>query len=89
MRALHELWRLSLLGLMVAALASLVGTYLAYMLWLGGAKYAPVSIASVLNQLHVIYTAILAALFLSERMTLRKAVAVALSIAGSTLVVLG
>ncbi len=69
--------------------ASLVGTYLAYMLWLGGAKYAPVSIASVLNQLHVIYTAILAALFLSERMTLRKAVAVALSIAGSTLVVLG
>jgi drug/metabolite transporter (DMT)-like permease len=68
--------------------ASLVGTYLAYMLWLGGAKFAPVSIASVLNQLHVIYTAILAALFLSEKMTPRKGIAVALSIGGSALVVL-
>jgi len=69
--------------------ASLIGTYLAYMLWLGGAKFAPVSIASVLNQLHVIYTAILAALFLGERMTLRKGIAVALSVGGSALVVLG
>lgn len=68
--------------------ASLIGTYLAYMLWLGGAKYAPVSIASVLNQLHVIYTAILAALFLGERMTARKGLAIALAVAGSALVVL-
>lgn len=68
--------------------ASLIGTYLAYMLWLGGAKYAPVSIAAVLNQLHVIYTAILAAIFLGERMTAPKGLAIALAIGGSALVVL-
>ncbi len=68
--------------------ASLIGTYLAYMLWLGGAKYAPVSVAAVLNQLHVIFTAILAAIFLSEKLTLRRGIAIALAVGGSALVVL-
>jgi len=68
--------------------ASLGGTYRAYMVGRGGAKYAPVSIASVLNQLHVIYTAILAALFLGEKMTARKGIAIALAVGGSALVVL-
>ena len=67
---------------------AVIGTYLAYMLWLAGIKYAPVSIAAVLNQLHVIYTVVLAALFLRERMTPRKLLAVGLAVGGSAMVVL-
>jgi len=68
---------------------AVIGTYLAYMLWLGGIKYTDVSVAAILNQLHVIYTVILAAIFLGERLTLPKLAGVALAVAGSVLVVVG
>lgn len=69
--------------------ASVTGTYLAYMMWFGGNKFAPVSVASTLNQLHVIYTVILAALFLGEKLTATRAAGVVCGVAGSVLVVLG
>ena len=68
---------------------AVMGTYLAYMLWFGGNKFAPVSVASTLNQLHVIYTVILAALFLGERLTAARAAGVVFGVSGSVLVVLG
>jgi drug/metabolite transporter (DMT)-like permease len=69
---------------------SIIGTYIAYMLWLGGIKYtAEVSTAAILNQLHVIYTVLLAAWWLREGLTARKLIAVALGVGGSVLVVLG
>ena len=69
--------------------AAFMGTYLAYMLWFGGNKFAPISVASTLNQLHVIYTVILATLFLSEKLTATKLAGVVCGVSGSVLVVLG
>lgn len=69
--------------------ASIIGTYLAYMLWLGGMKYADVSVAAVLNQLSIVYIAILAAVFLRERLTPWKIGAILLGLAGSVIVALG
>ncbi len=69
--------------------ASIIGTYLAYMLWLGGMKYADVSVAAVLNQLSIVYIAILAAVFLRERLTPWKIAAILLGLAGSVVVALG
>ena len=77
-----SVWRIILPG-------AVIGTYLAYMLWLGGIKHTDVSVAAILNQLHVIYVVILAAIFLGERLTLLKAAGVALAVAGSVLVVVG
>jgi len=68
---------------------AVIGTYLAYMLWLGGIKYTDVSVAAILNQLHVIYTVILAAIFLGERITALKLAGVALAVTGSVMVVVG
>ncbi len=68
---------------------SVAGTYLAYMLWVGGMKYTNVSTAAVLNQTYVVYIAVLAAIFLRERLSPIKIVALLLGVAGSILVVLG
>ncbi len=65
--------------------ASFCGSYLSLILWLGGMKYARVSIAAALNQLNAIFIVILAAIFLKERLTIRKAVAVALAFLGAYL----
>jgi len=75
-------WRFTLPG-------AVVGTYLAYMLWLGGMKYADVSVAAVLNQLSVVFIAVLAWLLLRERLTRAKVAAVVLGVAGSAVVALG
>jgi len=75
-------WRFAVPG-------AVVGTWLSYMLWLGGVKYANVSVAAVLNQLIVVYTAVLAVVFLGERLTRARGAAVVLGLAGSVLVALG
>ena len=77
-----RIWRVILPG-------AVIGTYLAYMLWLGGIKHTDVSVAAILNQLHVIYVVILAAVFLGERLSLLKLAGVALAVAGSVMVVVG
>lgn len=68
---------------------SVAGTYLAYMLWVGGMKYADVSTAAVLNQTCVVYIGVLAAIFLRERLGPLKIAALLLGVAGSIFVVLG
>ena len=67
---------------------SFFGAYLALILWLGGMKYTQVSIAAVLNQLSEIFILVLAAIFLKEKITGRKTVAIILAFLGAILVTL-
>jgi drug/metabolite transporter (DMT)-like permease len=65
--------------------ASFFGSYLSLILWMGGMKYARVSVAAALNQLNTIFIVILAALFLKERLTWWKIAAVVLAFLGAYL----
>jgi drug/metabolite transporter (DMT)-like permease len=65
--------------------ASFFGSYLSLILWMGGMKYAKASVASVLNQLNTIFIVIIAALFLKEKLTGWKLLAVALALVGAYL----
>jgi drug/metabolite transporter (DMT)-like permease len=65
--------------------ASFFGSYLSLILWMGGMKYAKVSVAAVLNQLNTIFIVIIAAIFLKERLTGWKIAAVALAFLGAYL----
>jgi drug/metabolite transporter (DMT)-like permease len=67
--------------------AAVLGSYLAMILWIGGIKYAPASVAAVLNQMSTIFIFLLAALLLKEPLTLRRILAVAMAFAGAWLVV--
>ena len=62
--------------------ASFFSTYLSMMMWMGGFKYAPVSVAAILNQTTTIFTVILASLVLKEKLTLVKLVGAILAFAG-------
>ncbi len=68
---------------------SILGTYIALMLWIGGMKYAPASIASALNQTSNIFIFVLAALFLKEDITRYKAAGIVMAVTGVFLVILG
>ncbi|NPV83655.1 MAG: DMT family transporter [Candidatus Aminicenantes bacterium] len=65
--------------------ASFLGTYLSLMFWIGGMKYTFASVASALNQLSTIFIFILATVFLKERATTWRVLAVALAFAGAFL----
>jgi drug/metabolite transporter (DMT)-like permease len=69
----------------VAIPAAVIGTYLAMITWILGLKYTFASKASVLNQTSSIFVIVLAALFLRERLTVRRGFAVALAIGGAVL----
>jgi drug/metabolite transporter (DMT)-like permease len=68
---------------------TVLGSYLALMLWLAGMKYTNTGVAAILNQTSTIYILLFASLFLRERFSRRKATACALAIAGALLVILG
>jgi drug/metabolite transporter (DMT)-like permease len=65
--------------------ASFFGSYLSLILWMGGMKYAKASVAAVLNQLNTIFIVIIAAIFLKERLTGWKILAVVLAFVGAYL----
>lgn len=65
---------------------SLMGTYLALMLWLGGMKFTKASIAAALNQTSNIWIFIFAAILLKERINLLKSIGILLAVAGVFLV---
>jgi drug/metabolite transporter (DMT)-like permease len=67
--------------------ASVLGSYLAMVTWIGGMKYAQASVAAVLNQMSTICIFVFAALLLKEPLTLRRSIAVAMAFAGAVLVV--
>jgi drug/metabolite transporter (DMT)-like permease len=68
--------------------ASVVGAYLAMVLWIAGIKYTTASVAAILNQTSVIWVLPFAALILGEKITGRKMIAVTIALAGVMLVTL-
>ncbi len=66
--------------------AALMGNYLSNVSWLAGMRLIQASVASALNQLSTIFIFVLGALFLKERTTPLKLVAVALAFAGALLI---
>jgi len=68
--------------------ASVLGSYVAMLLWLGGFKWTTASTASVLNQMSTVFTIVLAAIFLGERISLRRGVGAAAAVGGALLVML-
>ncbi len=74
-------WKISIPG-------SVLGAYMAMVIWLAGMKYTQASTASILNQTSAIFVLPVAALVLAERITRRKMLAVVLGVAGVVLVTL-
>ena len=70
----------------VAVPAGVIGCYLAMITWISGMQLTLASIAGVLNQSSTLFVVLLAAIFLKERLTLRKGVAVVMAFGGAVLV---
>ncbi len=68
--------------------ASVLGSYVSMLLWLGGFKWADASIASVLNQLSTVFIIVLARVVLGEVLTRRRALGAGLALAGALVVLL-
>jgi len=68
-------WRSSVPG-------AVLGTYLAYVFWVAGFKYADASRNAILNQTSIIFAMVLATLVVRERLGGRKLLAVILALAG-------
>ena len=69
--------------------ATLLGSYLALIFWIGGMKYSLAGPAAILNQTSSVYVLIFASIFLKEPFTARKVVASVLAIGGIAMVTLG
>lgn len=69
--------------------SSIIGGYMAMMVWLGGMKLTKVSIASALNQTNMIFVLIFAAWILRERISRSRVAAILVAFAGATLVTFG
>ena len=68
--------------------ASILGSYVAMLLWLGGFKWANASTAAVLNQLSSVFTIVLARIYLGEAVTPRRAVGAGAAVVGALLILL-
>lgn len=68
--------------------AAVLGAYAAMIIWIAGMKFTQASTAAILNQTSAVFVLPIAALVLKEPVTRRKLGAVALAIAGVTLVAL-
>jgi drug/metabolite transporter (DMT)-like permease len=67
--------------------ASVLGSYVAMLLWLGGFKWAPASVASVLNQMSTVFTIILARIILKEAISPRRALGALAAVAGAAWII--
>lgn len=68
--------------------AAFLGSYLSMILWLGGFKWANVSVASVLNQMTVVFTLVLARVFLGETLSRRRSVGALFALSGALVILL-
>jgi len=68
--------------------ASILGAYVALLLWLGGFKWASASVAAVLNQMSSVFTIVLARMFLGEVVTRRRAIGGAAAVLGAIVVLI-
>lgn len=73
----------------VSVPASILGMYVAMLLWVAGFKYAPAANAAILNQTSTVIALILATLVLKEPFGMRKGSAAVLAILGVVVVTLG
>ncbi|MCA9495171.1 MAG: DMT family transporter [Myxococcales bacterium] len=69
--------------------AAFVGTWLSLLLWMAGFKWAPASVAAVLNQMATVYILVLARFVLHEQVGWRQALGGLTAAAGALVVVLG
>ena len=69
-------------------LSSFLGAYLALILWLGGYKLIPASVAAILNQTNAAFIVLLAWLMLGEAISQRKITGLALTLAGVIIMLL-
>lgn len=69
--------------------ASIAGTYISLVFWLGGMKYTQTATAAALNQTATLWTLILAAVLLREPVSKAKLVGLLLGLAGAALVIFG
>lgn len=67
--------------------AGLFGMFMSMQLWVAGFKYAKASIVAVLNQMSTLFIVVLASIFLGEKLTRMKVVALVLAFAGALLVI--
>jgi len=72
---------------LVALPASICGNYIALILWVAGMKYTTASRAAILNQMSTIFIFILAALFLKEKITTHKGIAIVMAVSGALLTI--
>lgn len=68
---------------------SVIGAYLAMIIWLAGMKYTQASVASALNQTSTIFIFIFAGIFLKEPFNLRRSIGIALAFLGTLMVSFG
>lgn len=66
--------------------ASLLGSYVGLLAWMAGMKYTRASVAAPLNQLSTVFIFIMAVVFLKEKATKAKLLAVVLATLGAILV---
>lgn len=66
----------------ILIIASVLGTYISMMLWLGGYKYTDAIIASVLNETSIMFIVLFAWLFLKEEVNRRRLAGVVLAFLG-------
>jgi len=66
--------------------SSFTGTYVALLMWIGGMKFANVSVSAALNQTSNIFIFIFAALLLKEKITSQRLVAIILAVSGAMIV---
>lgn len=67
--------------------AAVMGPYVSLLLWLGGFKWAPASVAAVLNQLATVYILVLARVVLKERLSARQTAGATLAACGAGYIV--
>jgi len=68
--------------------AAVFGAYLAVFFWIAGMKYSETTTASILNQSSNVFVIFLATLFLKERLTVRKLIAICIGFAGGVIATL-
>jgi len=69
--------------------AAITGGYLALLFWVLGITYVEkISIAVILNQLSIVFITLLAAVFLKEKLTLKKIISMSLAITGCIIVLI-
>jgi drug/metabolite transporter (DMT)-like permease len=67
--------------------ASISGNFIALVCWVAGMKYTTASQAATLNQMSTIFIFILAAVWLKERITIQKGIAICMAVAGAYLTI--